>query len=191
MKHIFTAALALVLLASGAQAASWTVDHSKSTLGYKVIWAGEPSVATFKKWDAKIDFDPNNLAASKVTATIQTGSAVSDSPEYDDARADTNGFNASKFPQATFVTKSFRKTGANTYEATADLTIKGITKQVVLPFTLTITGNTAHMKGEAVFSRTDYKVGTGESFGINFDSDDPVSHKVTVPVDITATKVGG
>ena len=60
----------LVAAALPAQAASWTVDHAKSRLGFSVQWSGEALNATFKSWDAKIDFDPANLAAAHVKASI-------------------------------------------------------------------------------------------------------------------------
>jgi polyisoprenoid-binding protein YceI len=173
---------------AGANAATWNVDYGKSRLGYTIIWDGEASVALFQKWQAQIDFDPANLAASKISVTIQTASGVSDFPDYDPDRAGAQGFNAKQFPAATFTSKSIKSTGANKYEATGDLAIKGVTKSVTMPFTLTITGNSAHAVGSAAVNRGDFKVGTGSSLGIDFDSDDPVKRVATVNIDLTANK---
>ena len=62
-------------------------------------------------------------------------------------------------------------------------TIKGISRPVGLPFTLTIAGATAHMVGKAHVTRTDFTVGTNE-----WAKPDPVALDVTVNVDLTATK---
>lgn len=189
----YQAALAALVFAAGfniagVSAATWNVDYAKSKLGYTIIWDGENSNAIFQKWQAQISFDPANLATSKIVATIQTASAVSDFPDYDSDRAGTQGFDAKMFPNATFTSKSFRSTGPNKYEAVGDLAIKGVTKQVTLPFTLTITGNSAHVIGSADVNRADFKVGTGNSMGINFDSDEPVKRVAKVTIDLTATK---
>jgi polyisoprenoid-binding protein YceI len=67
--------------------------------------------------------------------------------------------------------------------ATGTLSIKGISKPVTLPFTLILSGNTAHAVGKAQVIRTDFHVGTGE-----WEKPDPVAHEVTVNIDLTATK---
>ena len=71
----------------------------------------------------------------------------------------------------------------NDYVATGTLTIRGVTKPVTLPFALAISGKTAHMTGTAQVTRLDYNIGEGEWAG-----DKPVSHEVTVTVDLTATR---
>ena len=55
-----------------------------------------------------------------------------------------------------------------------------MTRPVTLPFTLLITGKTAHMTGVATVLRTD--------FGVGQASTDPVGHEVTVNVDLVATE---
>ena len=59
-----------------------------------------------------------------------------------------------------------------------------MTKQISLPFTLTIAGNAAHMTGKAVVLRTDFGLGQGE-----WASPATIAHEVTITVDLTATKV--
>jgi cation transporter-like permease len=55
----------------------------------------------------------------------------------------------------------------------------------MLPFTLTLSGNTAHVMGKAQVMRTDFHVGTGE-----WEKPDPVAHEVIVNIDLTAAKAG-
>ncbi|HWD25683.1 MAG TPA: YceI family protein [Rhizomicrobium sp.] len=183
-----TLALAAVLLLAAvpAHAASWMVDHAKSRLGFSVQWSGEALNATFKSWDAKIDFDPANLAAAHVTATIRLDSEDSGSSDNDDGIKGATGFAARQFPAATFETTGFKSKGGNAYEATGRLNLHGMTKIITLPFTLTFAGNTAHMVGKAVVSRIDFGIGTsGEWAG-----ETPVAHTVSITVDLTATKAG-
>ena len=58
---IAPAVIALVFVASPAAASHWTVDHTKSHLGFVVNWDKEPFSAEFKHWDAEIDFDLDEL----------------------------------------------------------------------------------------------------------------------------------
>lgn len=186
-----TAAAALALTAfawNAADAAQWQVDPAKSRLGYVVTWAKEPFKADFKKWTATIDFDPADLAHAKVNVTIDIVGMVSEDPVNDKYRVGPNGLDFMHFAQARFVSKSFRSLGPNRYEATADLTVHGISKEVKLPFTLAMTGNSAHMTGETTISRIDFGVGKGNVFGIDWSSERTVAHAVKVVVDLTATR---
>jgi polyisoprenoid-binding protein YceI len=111
-------------------------------------------------------------------------SEASDAKELDDGLRGTFGFEVAQFPTAHFLATSFTHKTGNDYIATGTLTIRGVTKPVTLPFTLTITGKTAHLTGTAQLIRTDFHVGEGE-----WSADTPVSHAVTVTVDLTATRL--
>ena len=172
-----------MLTAQPVCAANWSVDYAKSKLGFTAIWSKEPFQAAFKSWKADIAFDPADLAHAHADVTVQVGSETSDEEEFDDGLKGALGFQVSQFPAAHFVTTGFTRKAGNDYVATGHLSLKGVTKDVTLPFTLTIQGNQAHMKGSAVIIRTDYGVGQG-----TWAAPSPVAHEVTVTIDITATK---
>jgi len=176
---------AFALLATPALATPhWNVDTAKSRLGFTVSWNGQPFVAAFKSWKATIAFDPNDLAHSKADVLIDTASESSDDSETDDGVKGTQGFQASQYSTAHFTTVSIAHKSGNDYVAEAKLTIRGITKDVTLPFTLTFSGNSAHMLGTAVVSRADFGVGQGGEFA----TPSVVAYQVTIKVDLTATK---
>ena len=181
-------AVALTLLTQAADAAAWRVDTAKSTLGFVVTWDREPFRASFKRWTATIDFDPANVPQAKADVAIDIASFVSEDPENDKYRTGPNGLDVRRFAQARFVSKSFRETSPGRYEAVADLTIHGVTKEVKLPFALAIAGNSAHMTGELTLSRVDFGVGTGSTWGIDWASERTVAHAVKVTVDLVATR---
>jgi polyisoprenoid-binding protein YceI len=174
---------ALLLFAAPATAATWTVDHAKSRLGFMVKWSGEAFVATFKSWKADIAFDPADLAHARAVVTIDLGSEDSGSSDNDDGLKGAEGFAIGQFPTAKFETTGFTAKGGNAYAATGSLNLHGVAKPVTLLFNLTITGNTAHMVGKAQVLRTDFGLGTGEWAGTT-----PVAHEVAITVDLTATK---
>ena len=183
MRKLFAAAAVLLLFASPAAAATWTVDHGKSRLGFAVQWSGETFAATFKSWQANIAFDPADLAHARAVVTIDLSSETSDSVDNDDGLKGPEGFSIGQFPSAKFETSGFTSKGGKAYVATGRLTLHGATRPVTLPFTLTINGGTAHMTGKAVVLRTDFGLGQGEWSGPT-----PVAHEVTITVDLTATK---
>jgi polyisoprenoid-binding protein YceI len=184
MKRSLFLAAAFALLATPALAQQhWAVDRAKSKLSFSVLWDGELFTAAFKSWNADIVFDPADLAHSKAAVSIDIGSESSDFAENDQGLKGPQGFEASKFPTAKFETTKFTHGQGNNYTALGTLSLHGMTKAVTLPFTLTITGKTAHMIGKASLMRADFGLAGGE-----FSGDTPIAHAVTVNVDLTATK---
>ncbi len=132
----------------------------------------------FGKWDAAIAFDPNNLAASKATVVIDTASVTIDYSDAQEELPSKNWLDVATFPTATFTTKSFKSLGGNKYEAVGDLKILNVTNEVTLPFTLTITGDTAKMDGTLTFDRSKWGLGKGkwtEGDFVNLDAGVKVS----------------
>jgi len=181
MKRSALTIAAILLAATPAHAAHWTVDSAHSKLGFTVMWAKQPFSATFKKWTAIIDLDPANLSASKADVMIDIASMASGDPETDASIMGGIGFASDKFPTARFVTTRFTRRSGNAYVAQGNLTLKGVTRPMTLPFTLTIDGKKAHMAGSAVVMRNQFNVGSGEWSGQKI-----VARNVKVNIDIAA-----
>jgi polyisoprenoid-binding protein YceI len=158
---VFIAALAIAAPAWAAPSA-WIVDHAASKVGIGSTFDGQAVGGSFRKWDADIRFDPNDLAHSSASVSIDVGSAVTGDADRDEALPDTPWFFAAKYPKATFVSHSFKTLGGNRYEAAGDLTIRGVTKPLTLPFTLVITGDAAKMNAAVSVNRLAFGVGQGE-----------------------------
>lgn len=184
MRWLVTACLLpVVAFAAPAAGAEWRVDRAKSHLGFTAQWSNEPFSGEFKHWEAEIEFDPADLAHSHAAVTVDLASAKSDEDQFDQGLKGAMGFEVSKFPEAKFVTTGIAAKGGNRYVAKGTLSLRGIERPVTLPFSLTISGDSAHMTGKAVVMRTDFGVGQGL-----WAAPDPVAHEVTVTVDLTATK---
>jgi polyisoprenoid-binding protein YceI len=188
MKTILIALAALLAVTTGADAAQWKVDYSRSKLWFEGRWDNEPFTGVFHRWSANIQFDPANLAASRATVTIDVGSLVASEPDFTTGLKGPLGFAVRQFPQATFVTTAIRARGGNTYVANGNLTIHGITRPIALNFALDITGNSAQMSGEVTVRRIDFGVGGGQSLGMDWGSERPVAHAARIRVDLFATK---
>jgi len=74
-------------------------------------------------------------------------SARTGDTQRDTALPQADWFDVKHFPQATFEAAGFTPKGDGAYEAAGKLTIRGVTKDAVLPFTLAITGDGATAKG--------------------------------------------
>ena len=176
-------ALALSFGPVTAFAAGWTVDPTHSKLGFSGTQTGEAFAGTFKTWTAAIDFDPAKPEAGHLVATIDTGSATTGDTQRDEALPGSDWFEVGKFPKATFEATGFTPKGGDSYEAAGKLTIRGLSKDVTLPFTLTVAGDTAHAVGKAKLIRTAFGIGQGA-----WATDEYVAFEVGVDVDITAKK---
>ena len=183
MKSIAAALLAATLLGGNAAAAAdWTVDPARSTLGFIGSQSGSPFEGHFGRWTAKIVFDPAHPAAGTAVVEIDMSSATTGDPQKDESLPQADWFDTRSFPKARFEATSFRAKGGNAFEAVGSLNLRGIKKDVVLPFTLDIAGPAAHAKGRLDLIRTDYGVGQGA-----WKAADMVALEVAVTLDITAS----
>lgn len=177
---VIAAALAIAAPAWAAPPA-WVVDKAASKVGFSSTFDGQGVGGAFRRWDADIRFDPKDLAHSSANVTIDVGSAATGDADRDAALPDVPWFWTAKYPKATFVTHSFKALGGNRYEAAGDLTIRGVTKPLTLPFTLAITGDTAKMNAAVSVNRLAFGVGQGE-----WKSTEVIPAAVQVTIALTA-----
>lgn len=111
--------------------------------------------------------------------TVDIASASTGDRTRDGTLSGRDWLGAGQHPRATFVTRAITRTGPNRYRAAGDLTIRGVRRQVVLPFSLQLNGTTARMQGRLTLDRNSFGVGRGQAASA-------VAPQVTVLVDLTA-----
>ena len=141
---------------------AWIVDKAASSLRFTSSMAGESFTGAFRRWDADIRFDPANLPASSVTATIDVASVATGNPDRDQALPTATFLDAPAFPRATFVARHFTGLGGGRYQADGVLTLRGVSKPLSVPFTLAIQGGQARMTGQVAINRLAFGVGQDE-----------------------------
>jgi polyisoprenoid-binding protein YceI len=152
--------LALFYFALQTTHAQNTLTLKKYSVEYAVKNAGIKSTGRFDKASATVKFDENNLAASSISATIQVSSFNSSVTMRDNHLKAKDYFDAANFPTITLVSTQIVKNG-NGYTGTFNLTIKGTTKSVQMPFTVVRNGNDLEFKAtELSIDRTAYGVGS-------------------------------
>jgi polyisoprenoid-binding protein YceI len=139
-----------------APAGEYVSDPNHSSVSFDVQHLGLSFYnLKFRTFDATVTFDPANIAASKVTATIKPTDILAGYPsDYianhpgtkfksweDDLANSTNFLDAGQFPAITFVSTSVEPSGERTAKVTGDLTLKGVTRPITLD--VTFAGETA------------------------------------------------
>lgn len=133
-----TIALASALtLAPLAAFADWQVDPSHTSVTFEVSHLGFSTLnGRFNAVQPEITFDPDNIAATEISFTIDATSIDTGWAERDGHLNGENFLNTSEHPQITFVSTSVAETGESTATVTGDLTLLGQTREVVFEATL-------------------------------------------------------
>ena len=119
-------------------AGAYTLDKTHASITFRVNHLGfSRYTAQFKQFDAQLQFDPENIAASSVTATIDPHSLDLDSPPpgFVDQLLGEQWFNVAQFPLMSFKSTKVEALEGNKARVTGDFTLHGATKPVVLDAT--------------------------------------------------------
>jgi polyisoprenoid-binding protein YceI len=132
-KLISLTCLSALWIAHSAFAAdTYVFDKGHSSIGFQIRHLFSNVPGKFDDFTGTIQFDEANPEQSSVEVTIQTASIDTGVKMRDDDLRSANFFDATKFPETTFKSKSVKKTGDNTFDVTGDLTMHGVTKEVLL-----------------------------------------------------------
>jgi polyisoprenoid-binding protein YceI len=140
------ALLSALLIAHSAFAAdTFVFDKAHSTIGFQVRHLFSKVPGKFDDFSGQIVLDEANPEQSSVEVTIKTASVDTGVKMRDDDLRSPNFFDATKFPEITFKSTSVKTTGENTADVTGNLSMHGVTKEVVLKVELL--GKGAGMQG--------------------------------------------
>jgi polyisoprenoid-binding protein YceI len=143
-----------------------------------------PVDGTFRKFTAQVSFDPSKPTAGKAQFTVDVASYDLGDKDYNDQVAGKDWFDAKTYPTATFVSSAMAPAGGNKYNVTGQLTIKGKSKSVTVPVTVTQQGGNQAFDGQLQIKRLDFGIGnTGEWKDTSVVADDVVIkfHIVAAP----------
>lgn len=181
----FIPPLGMLLLAAG-QAGAQGVLIDKSEIRFISKQMGVNVEGRFRRWKANIVFMPKDLANSKADMDIELGSIdlASDEAETEVKRA--SWFNTAKFPVAHFASTAIREVGGDKYEIAGQLTLKGVTRDAIVPIVLKKdpAGNSV-AEGNFTLKRLDFKIGEGP-----WADPDTVANEVIVRVRMVLPPLG-
>ena len=178
----FLSAVVMLAVSGVAQVETWQIDPNHTAAQFSVRHMGISTVrGAFTKVSGSAQYDPSNPGKTSVEATIDAASVDTRVSMRDDDLRSANYFDVAKYPMITFKSKSAEPAGEGKLKLVGDLTIHGVTKEVVLPVdgpSAPVTdprGNT-HVGASAstTINRKDFGVGgassmVGEDIAITID----------------------
>lgn len=160
----------------------WTVISDKSHIKFTAKQEGKPFTGEFTVFSADINFDSENLASSSVTVTIPIKQAEAGNNDRNATLLGKAWFSAKKFPEAVFQSSNITLIEEGSYLAKGELSLKGVSKPLDLPFTLSISDE-AVMTSQITLDRTTWNVGEDP-----WNTDEWVSKEVVLDIQVTATR---
>jgi len=137
-----TAALAMAATAA-AQAGTWQIDPNHTAAQFAVRHLGVSTVrGAFTKVSGSATYDPADPSKTSLEATIDANSVDTRVEMRDNDLRSARFFDVQKYPAITFHSKQTKVAGPGKLLITGDLTIHGVTKEVVLD----VDGPTAPIK---------------------------------------------
>lgn len=141
--------LAATTLATAASADIYKFDAGHTEIRFYWNHAGlTEQHGQWKMIDGEVDFDPENIAATTVTVTVDPTSIDTGVDALDEHLKSADFFEVDTFKTITFTSTGVEQTGDNTINLVGDLTVKDNTKPLTMSFTLNHNG--AHPLGEFV-----------------------------------------
>lgn len=112
---------------------SWKIDPAHSEVNFTVRHMMISNVrGRFERFSGVVEFDEANPAASSVSVAIEADSINTREAQRDGHLKSGDFLNAAEFPQLTFESKRIEVVDANHGKIIGDLTIRGVTREVVL-----------------------------------------------------------
>ncbi|MCU7374105.1 YceI family protein [Paucibacter sp. O1-1] len=145
-----------------AQAKPAQLQAAQSELSFTSRQMGVPVEGRFKRFEAQLNFDPKKPETGKVGFTIDLASVSLGAPELESELAKAPWFDSKKMPQASFQSTAVKAAGAGKFEVAGKLTLKGQTRDIVVPITLAQAGALSTATGGFILKRLEFKVGDGE-----------------------------
>jgi len=163
----FAAKFADTKLTAAETTGSYDVDPKHSYIGFRVTHMGLTEVpGAFRDFSGSIIYDGKDVSKSSVNFTAKVTSVDTGVAPRDTHLRTADFFEVEKYPDMSFKSTKVEKKG-DQWEVTGDFTLKGVTKQVTIPFT--VNGMMKDAKGnvkmgisaQTMINRQDYGVKYG------------------------------
>jgi len=137
-----TAALVFASASAFAAPVTYKIDpnHTDVVASWSHFGFSNP-IAHFGQVDGAITYDPKNVGTSKVEVTIPLAGLNANVEKFNEHLRSADFFDAEKYPTITFKSTKVEAAGDKKLRVFGDLTIKGVTKPVVLDTTINKIGD--------------------------------------------------
>ena len=180
------ALLSLAVAPAFAEPVTYKLDPSHTNvLAQWTHFGYSHPLAHFGDVEGTLVYDADNVAASSVEVTLPLSGLEAFSDKFNEHLRSADFFDAAKYPTATFRSTQVESTGKDKLKVTGDLTIKGITKPVVLQVKLNKAGEHPMTKAPAIGFDAETKIKRSD-FGLGAYAPN-VSDEVSVRITTEAT----
>jgi polyisoprenoid-binding protein YceI len=175
------AALTWVVLLTGIfslQAQQYRPVDEKSDIKFTIRNFGFNTEGSLKGLKGAIQFNPSSLAGSSFNVSVDVNTINTGIDARDKHLKGDEYFDAGRFPVISFVSTAITSDN-NGYKVTGTLTIKGVSKTIAFPFTVSNSGSTLVFAGSFTINRRDFGVGGSSAV---------LSNSVAVDLKVAAAK---
>lgn len=161
----------ILLLLAGTLTVSANIFSLWKPADYSIKFSTKRASGTIGGLKGVIDFDEGNAAASRFDVTVDLSTLDMGLGLKTKHARQENFFHAEKYPVIRFRSSEITRRGAQ-YLTSGDLTIKGITRPVTIPFTFTQNGPDGQFTGSFEINRKDFNLerkGVGEQVKIDLN----------------------
>ena len=138
------------------------VQSAKSSVTFISKQMGVPIEGHFGKFNAKISFNPDSIATSNANIEINMASIDAGNDDANNEVKSKDWFDIQTHPTAKFVSNGIKDLSGGRYEVTGKMTIKGVTRSIIVPLSVKFDNNIATLEGSTTILRLQYGVGGGE-----------------------------
>jgi polyisoprenoid-binding protein YceI len=133
VKRLIAIILAVAIAVPSLSAATWEIDKTHSSVGFTVRHMVVSKVAgRFDDFSGSINFDGKDFAAATVDVSINPASISTANTNRDKHLKSADFFAADSLPQMGFKSKKVVAGNDGAFQIVGDLTMRGVTKEVVL-----------------------------------------------------------
>ncbi len=155
--HVFLAIFLLSVLNLNAQKLEQLTD--KTSVNFKIKNMGFTVQGKFKRVTISSNFNSNNLENSFINAVISVNSIDTDNKKRDKHLINKDFFETATYPSIKLTSTKINKISAKNYQLTGTLTIKNVSKKIVVPLQVVETVNSITIQSSFSVNRLDYGVG--------------------------------
>jgi polyisoprenoid-binding protein YceI len=165
----------------------WEVDGAKSSIVFGGRQMGVPIEGAFEKFSAQIEFDPDRPEAGRIIIEVDMASVQLPVADVVVEIKKEKWFDVGRFPIGRFEASTIEARGDGEFVAHGKLTLRDVTQEVALPFSLSLDEAAgtlqATAQGELEVSRLAFGVGSGE-----WGDKSIVADEVGIRIEITGSR---